>query len=180
VFDHVFPGLIAFVLAAAASPQPQQLPDAQPATSTQPTTQPAPRDAGYRKPMQARELEPLLRGQEARPVLPTPVSREQELAGSRRAAESALFLDGEPLVDRPGRLIRRGERSEFVFRIDDASQKTVTLELHRNQLLEAMEDEADHGLSEFIVSGEITRYRGTNGLLLRKVLRRVSNGNVGP
>ncbi len=170
--------LIALSLNIAEEPRPQDATERQP-PATMPATQPAPRDAGYRKPIQARELEPLLRGQEARPVLPTPVDREQQ-AAARRVAEAALFLDGEPLVDRPGRLVRRGERSEFVFQIDDSSHKTVTLELHRNQLLEAMENESESGAVEFIVSGEITRYRGTNGLLLRKVLRRVPNGNVAP
>lgn len=179
MYCPVISALVALSLTAAQDPRSQDGAAPQ-APASRPASQPASRDAGYRKPIQARELEPLLRGQEARPVLPTPVGREQELASARRAAEAALFLDGEPLVDRPGRLVRRGERCEFVFRLDDTSQKTATLELHRNQLLEAMEDEAESGATEFIVSGEITRYRGTNGLLLRKVLRRVSNGNVAP
>lgn len=179
MYYRMIPVLIALSLGTTQDPRPQDVTDRQ-QPATQPTTHPAPHDAGYRKPIQARELEPLLRGQEARPVLPTPIDREQQVAAARRAAESAPFLDGEPLVDRPGRLVRRGERSEFVFQIDDTSQKTATLELHRNQLLEAMENEAEAGAVEFIVSGEITRYRGTNGLLLRKVLRRVPNRNVAP
>jgi hypothetical protein len=176
---RTIPVLIALSLNPVQDTRSHDATDRQP-PATLPATHPAPRDAGSRKPIQARELEPLLRGQEARPVLPTPVDREQQAAAARRVAEAALFLDGEPLVDRPGRLVRRGERSEFVFQIDGPSQKTVTLELHRNQLLEAMENEAESGAVEFIVSGEITRYRGTNGLLLRKVLRRVPNGNVAP
>jgi len=46
--------------------------------------------------------------------------------------------------------------------------------------LEVMENEFETGVTEFVVTAELTRYRDRNYLLLRKCQRRISHGNLAP
>ena len=115
---------------------------------------------------------------------PAPI---QPQSGPAPATEAALGSDGQPLlvegtslVERPGRLVHEDDKSKFVFNIGGSDQKTRKMEILENQLLETMEQEAEAGFAEFIISAQVTRYRGQNYLLLRKVLRRVSHGNLSP
>lgn len=132
--------------------------------------------SGLRTPRQAEQLAPLLRQREARPV--TPVSERP--GKSIVADDSGVLADGTSVADRPGRLVRVGDHCEFEFVPSDGAGGPISLEVLRNQYLELMEAEAERGVSEFVISAEITRYRGTNYLLLRKLLRRVANGNLSP
>ncbi len=155
--------------------------ETQPATATQPAPTTSNPPSSLRKPEQAETLKALLRRQEGR----TPIKPLQEAAqsdGQRQGLDpegNSLLLEGTFLVERPGRLLREEGRSLFICRVE-GSKATRTMEIHENQLLELMEREAEAGFSEFIVSGEVTRYRGRNYLLLRKILRRVGHGNVKP
>lgn len=153
-----------------------QDPGTPPATS-QPASAPA--DAGFRRPEQARGLDVLIRQQEVRPVLPT-----SPAPASSGVDEPALpdrgdnWSDGSLLIERPGRYSRSDDHARFEFVSDDGKQRS--LKLLENQLLETMEREAEYGTQEFVISAEVTLYRGENYLLLRKVLTRVSNGNLSP
>jgi hypothetical protein len=151
----------------------------QPAAS-QPTSQPV-ASTRPRNPAQARILEGLLRATEprqAKPILPDSLDRGEEKAS---AGGPPLLLDGTPVSERLGRLVRSGDRSEFHFSPGSLSGNTpLVMEFNRNALLEAMETEAAAGVEEFIISAEVSRYRGANYLLLRKYRRQLSHGNLSP
>lgn len=165
--------------------QTQNLPRReQPAAETQPTTRPAPTNTLLRRPAQAEMLKNLLQ----RDQRPTPIRAEEP--GSTTAAispgESAtgsggeLLLEGTFLVERPARFVQTDGRAKLVFQTEGQTAGSRTMELLPNQLLEAMEREAAAGFANFIVTAEVTRYKGSNYLLLRKILRRVEHGNLEP
>jgi len=149
------------------------------ASPSPPASQPVGGDGGgqFRKPAQAEGMDVLLRRQETRPILPTPTRRSSQ--EPRAADEEGLWPDGSLLVDRTGRVSRSGDRYEFEFAVE-GERTPRRLEFLRNQLLELVEEEHEHGTAEFAISAVVTRYRGANFLLLQKVHRRVSNGNLGP
>ena len=76
------------------------------------------------------------------------------------------------------RLARNGERVELIFRSEEGGP--LTLIALENQLLEVMERETEAGAREFIISGELTTYRGRNYVRILKVLRPLDNGNLTP
>jgi hypothetical protein len=166
---------------SAAEPHPQT----RPATSTGPAgTQPAaPRT--LRRPAQAEIIENLLRDRDRTRMVVPPVATTRPAsssapAGRQATQEPALLVDGTVLVERPGRLVRDTGRPMFVFLGEGTQPQLQTMELLPNQLLEAMEHEAERGYSEFIISARVTAYRGKNYLLLLKVLRRTPHGNLAP
>ena len=172
--------LVAVSLTAAA--QERKDDRAQPPAS-QPASQPAVRSAP-RNPTQARILEELLRGTEprqAKPILPvTPGSNANSAAGAPNG-NAFLLLEGTVLIERPGRLVRVGDRAEFHFKSGSPAENAAdAMEFNKNGLLEAMEAEAAAGVEEFIISAEVTRYRGANYLLLRKYRRQIAHGNLSP
>jgi hypothetical protein len=153
-------------------------PPADPATS-----QPAVKPASPRSPTQARILEELLR--DAERARPTPILSDPE-RGSETIVEGgrggvSLLPDGYPLSERAGRLVRKGGRLEFHFTsgspVADAPE---IMEFNKNRWLEVMEAEAEAGVEEFIISAEVTRYRGQNYLNLLKFRRQISHGNLSP
>ncbi len=157
-------------------PQPASRP-----TQTQPATRPTDSNPTLRKPAQVEILKNLLRQQDR----PTPI--QSQTSPGRPDSTPGLGSDGRPLlaegtflVERPGRLMREGGRAKFVFHVNGESEASRSMPVLESQLLESMEREAEAGFSEFIVSAEVTRYRGTNYLLLRKVLRRTEHGNLSP
>lgn len=157
-----------------------QEPDTRPA-DTQPATRPADADTTLRKPAQADILKNLLGRQDRlRPIRPRPSDEGSEGGAGAEPDGQPLLLEGTFLVERPGRLMREDGRAVFVFRVDADAAASRSMPILENQLLETIEREAEAGFSEFIVSAEVTRYRGRNFLLLRKVLRRVGHGNIGP
>jgi len=145
--------------------------------ASQPTSQPAVR-ATPRSPEQARIFQELLRDTErprAKPILS--VSEDARSV----AGDASLLPEGTVLIERPGRLVRSGERSEFHLKPDSpADGAPNVMEFNKNGLLEAMEAEAAAGVREFVISAEVTRYRGRNYLNLLKYGRRISHGNLGP
>ncbi len=153
--------------------------------ATQPASRPAESPSSLRKPAQANILKGLLgRHERPRPILPQSAHDAEDgvdpVAGAIDPEGHPLLLEGTFLIERPGRLVYEDGRANFALQVDGGDQGVRTLELCPNQLLEAMEREAKSGFTEFIVSAEITRYRGRNYLLLRKILRRVDHGNLGP
>lgn len=169
--------LLIVVWAVGAQETVNSPPKIEPPTST---TQPAPADApGNQRPAQAEMIRRLL----DRDRRPPAISPEGGVASDAPAVDpdgNPLLPDGAMVFERSGRLVREGERSRFVFQLQPSDPKLRSMEILPNQLREAMEREAAAGFTEFIVSAEVTRYDGRNFLLLKKILRRVSHGNLGP
>jgi hypothetical protein len=176
----MFRSILAGVLTVLVIAQPEDKPAAasRPVES-QPTTRPTGTSGTLRKPVQAEMLKKLL-AQKDRPV---PIQPQTDPAHARPGPGPdgrTLLLEGTSLTERPGRLVREGGRAKFVFHLDGESQAPRSMPILESQLLEMMEKEAEAGFQEFIVSGEVTRYRGTNYLLVRKVLRRTGEDNLSP
>lgn len=180
------PWMLATVCAVLLASPSQDAPQSEnkPA-DTQSATRPSDASPTLRKPAQAEILKNLL-GRDERP---TPIRPQQPAAyvGARPTPTAGVAADGQPLllegtflVERPGRLVHEDGRAKLVLSPEVEGKGPRTLEILPNQLLEAMEHEASAGFTEFIVSAEVTRYRGSNYLVLRKILRRVGHGNLGP
>jgi len=171
--------LVLAVLSAAAGPlaEPQGPP------ATQPASQPS-RWSPRRHPVQAEIYEQLLRDAErmsARPIFPVDPRTGRPAGGAEQTNVLGLLPEGTVLVDRKGRLVRSGTRAEFQFDPGNAPEGAATsMEILRNGLLELMETEAASGVTEFVITAEVTRYRETNYLLLRKCQRALAQGNIGP
>ena len=147
--------------------------DAPPAPASAPASQPA---AAPRVPPQVELLRPLLRRQ-ARPMPILPRSSGAQDKGQDAKAEARLLAEGTLLVERPGQFVRAN--GVPTFRFEDAPELPA-MQLLPNSWLEAMEELADNGFTRFVISAEVTRYRGKNYLLLVKFRRQASHGNVGP
>jgi len=175
---------LAYVSAAQQVSDEQKTAAASQAAASQPASRPVGSRTTFRKPDQARVLEELLQQKE----MPTPIfpSHPQGEGLARTESDAAgrpaerLLLDGTPQSNRPGRFVVADGCPLFIFHADDSSRGPQRLEILRNQWLEIMEDEAKRGVSEFVITAEVTSYRGQNYLLLRKVLRRVPNRNLSP
>lgn len=96
-----------------------------------------------------------------------------------RPVDRKLLPDGSRLVDRPGRLTRDGDYMTFTFESRGEGPVEVPLRLLPNRLLEDMEVIAEGGRKSivFVVSGEVTEYRGVNYLMVQKLLMRPDLGN---
>jgi hypothetical protein len=151
--------------------------------ASQPASRPAERESP-RDPIQAQIYEELLRNAErprAKPILSVEPGREGQEAEAAGGPAASLLLEGTVLIERAGRLVRTGDRLAFHFKAGALAEgATDTMEVLKNGLLEAMEAEAEAGVKEFVISAEVTRYRGQNFLLLRKYRRQTPHGNLGP
>jgi hypothetical protein len=178
--------MIAWILtilwtAALVGQPPGQGQAASKSADTQPSTPPAETGSTLRKPAQANILKGLLRQAERpEPIRSVEPSGPKAGAVVRDAEGQPLLLEGTLLVERRGRLIHEEGRAKFVLNADVADQGPRTVEITPNQLLEAIEREAQAGFSEFIITAEVTRYKDHNYLILRKILRRVDHGNLSP
>ena len=148
---------------------------------SQPTSAPA--RVMPRSPAQARILQELLRGTERphQPIISRDPQAEEPGESTRPSVRGGLLLEGEIITDVAGRLVRAGERSEFHFisggPVDGAPS---VMEFNHNGLLEAMEIETENGIEGFVISAEVTRYRGKNYLNLLRYQRQRSHGNLAP
>jgi hypothetical protein len=84
------------------------------------------------------------------------------------------------LINRMGRLVHGDKWWLFVFENRGITPQDAPIRILPNQLLENALDLSKDRLEStvFIISGEITAYRGDNYLLLRKVLVRRDMGNL--
>lgn len=171
-------------VAMTLGPAPQEAEPVKPA-ETQPvetlTTQPAQAPTSVNPP-QAQIYEQLLRDTQRsrQPILSSNPEPGAKTAGTEHDSAGTL-LEGVPLVERAGRLIRRGDRSEFTFVAGSLEEGAPpTMEFNKNGLLEAMEGEYESGVTEFVISAEVTRYRGRNYLTLIKYRRKIDHGNLRP
>lgn len=177
----------------STTPPPQQ--NAKPATnpsdssmSSQANTaqsQANPSSTNRRTPKQVEILRDLIRRREqpTRIIVPSrpPETQPQyiELGSAALQQDGKLLPEGAIIVERPGRFVIENRTPMMVVTLPGESEPR-TLELNKNEFLEAIEQAASSGGRDFIVSAEVTRYRGRNLLTLKKVLQRVSNGNLSP
>lgn len=128
-----------------------------------------------RSPEQRAVLENLLRERER-----AARAAAKPTADSSRPRDQNGLPEGTILFDRPGRLMRSGDRSEFQFARTGDEAVLPDMEVSKNSWLEFMEREADAGATDFVVTGEVSRYRGRSYLTLLSYRRVVDNGNLKP
>lgn len=115
------------------------------------------------------------------PIMPTGgpdeevVERDVPLSTGGRRLPDGFFL-----VDRVGRLTRDGEWWTYTFEGYNESHPEPPMKMLPNQLLERMviESEGAGSSAVFVVSGEVTEFKGENYLLMRKLLHRRTLGNL--
>jgi len=161
---------------ATARPAPPQPPASQPAAEANG----AAGGGRTRTPEQANVLKELLRDSDRSPAAPPSKARLGGQPARKPAADENLMMEGQLIVERSGRLIRRGERSAFQFIAEEKGGQTLTLELLENAWLDFMEQESEGREGEFIITAEVTQYRGKNLLLLRSFRQQVRHGNIAP
>ncbi|MFH1418649.1 MAG: hypothetical protein ABII12_10250 [Planctomycetota bacterium] len=189
-----------------SSPQPPSKPGEDTATSRPASTQPAsaeeaPKDKDpaktdgdpgpRREPTPSeilRELTKIGRGAN-RVVIPAtdPSLPERKMVSTTALPANAivpptakLLPDGYRLVDRPGRLAREDQYWVLSFESRGRGAPELPIRLLPNRLLEDMEVISAGGTKAvvFVISGEVTEYKGVNYLLLQKLLTRPDLGNL--
>lgn len=117
-------------------------------------------------------------------VLPAPATQpqaEMEAAEGDEAEADRAWPEGTFLVDRQGRVVPGGD-SWWTLAWEDRGElaRRKPIRLLPNRLLETALSISGAGTRSvvFIVSGEVLEYKGTNYLLLRKVLVRRDLGNL--
>lgn len=155
----------------------------QPKVAEQPESSPVDTATSV-KPTQSQIYEELLRDTQRiqEPIMSTDPDRPDGAARpGEDAGDGGLLLEGTVLVERSGRLVRRGDSSEFKIAPGSLPENAPeVMEFNKNGLLEAMEREHDTGVMQFVISAEVTRYRGRNYLTLLKYRRTASHGNLSP
>lgn len=114
------------------------------------------------------------------PVLPSGGEDEVSVRGESQAKTRPRLPDGYMLMDRSGRIAQEGPWWVFAFESDSGTHPEPPMKLLPNQALERMVRESRGGLEPivFVVTGEVTDFRGENYLLPRKVLRKRDLGNL--
>jgi hypothetical protein len=176
---------LAYIGAAQEVSEEQKASATSQVATSQPTSRPGGSGTTFRRPEQARVLQELLQRREtAKPILPwTSGGEGPDRSGGVEGSKPGepLLPEGEVVVERPGKYVAGEDGgARFLFQADDSSRGVERMEILPNQFLEIMENEAKAGISEFVITAEVTSYRGRNYLLLRKVLRRVPNRNLSP
>lgn len=177
-------GLAVGVLVLVGASQTPPVPPApagsgEPPPASQPASQPS--GSTYRSPREGEILKRLIQSKEAPVILPEKPGRETGLLGAQRErANPDLLLEGTILSERPGRLVDMEGRPSLELLPTAEFTQTQTMPLLENRLLEALEQQAARGVSEFVVTAEVTRYHDKNYLLLKKVIQRVPNRNLAP
>lgn len=176
----ICPWALMLVSASLGMPaQERQTPASQPASA------PAVESNKPRKPPQITEtLEQLLRNEERpRRGIPALTDRAGEVdaePGLDVSPSLNLIPEGTVLREQPGRFVRREGLPEFHFMSAGQRKALPAMEILKNSWLASMEGMADVGVSEFIISAEITQYGGRNYLFLLKYRRQPRHGNLGP
>jgi hypothetical protein len=95
-------------------------------------------------------------------------------------AARTLVPDGTPLVERVGRIIRRGDWWTFVFESDHPDHPEPPMRVLPSNSLEQMVQAADFGINGlvFILSGQVTVFEKENYLLPRIARQRIDAGNL--
>lgn len=163
-----------------AAAQQSQPADSAPSASAAPAST---ETDSRRTPKQLEILRELLRERER----PAPIIPSRHRAAAARRPGQPLdapldpnaLPDGAMIVERSARLVVEDGLPRLVLTLQGETQPR-SMQLNRNEWLEALERAAAEGTQEFVVTAEVTLYRGRNYLILRKVLERLSNGNLTP
>ena len=113
-------------------------------------------------------------------ITPLGAPRGHDANPDTLARAALLIPGGTPLMSRPGRLVRSGDWLTFYFESDHPDNPQPAMKMLPSQTLSLMMEAAPAhtpGLV-FLVSGEVTEYRGENYLLARAAMRRIDSGNL--
>jgi len=131
--------------------------------------------------------EDLTREEQAAENQPPSSGEEQpaaKKASDEKSATESKWKDGFMVIDRIGRVIYNQETQRYLltFEADGKSLAEPPVTLHPCRLLEDIGKIASQSVRQikFRVSGQITKYRGRDYLLLRKALIVQSKGNFEP
>jgi hypothetical protein len=96
--------------------------------------------------------------------------------GTQDSDSEVRFHEGDELVDQAGRFSPRGDR--MLFLTADGKIRLITLE---NATLDriAIDLDGNSGPRQWIVSGKVTEYRGSNYLLLTRAQRKSEAATTG-
>ncbi len=143
-----------------------------------------------RQPTAVEIMQELMKKRQSRPPIP-PTRPERKVIDPLRTPTSRpgpgpkqegypLKPDGSMLVDRVGRLIQRPKGWFLVFESEGKVLREPPMQILPNRDLQTMEEYSANGTRpvKFRVSGEVTEYRGSNYLLVRKVLVVHGLGNL--
>lgn len=148
-----------------------------PVTSQPVTTQPASVPASAPTPPQVDDVFRELIQRAERPTR-TPIEPGPGSSTADQQSVPGLLPDGVQFFQRLGEFRRTGDVSEFRFQAPAPTSEW--LEFTKNRLLEALENEAAAGFSEFVLTVDVTQYRGKNYLTLLSFRRAPSHGNLSP
>lgn len=115
----------------------------------------------------------------SRPIQPIAPQKQDDPATQVPAA-TGLLVEGRVIYDRSGIYHRVDERGEFELGQPMDDTPATRFELLPNSWLEAMERDAESGITGFTITAEVTRYRGKNYLFLLKYRRQIEHGNLRP
>ncbi len=157
-------------------------------STTQPVSQSADEPKPRREPSPSEIIKMLQEERGARKTVLTLPSRPGEERRTRiveapnaiAPVARKLLPDGSRIVDRPGRLARQDDYFVFSFEGRGEGAPEPPIRLLPNRLLEDMEVYSEGGQKPavFVVSGEVTEYRGVNYLLIQKLLVQPDLGNL--
>ena len=110
---------------------------------------------------------------------PTGKSDNEDGAGDMQSAETTRWPEETMLMDRLGRVVPGDPWWSLAFEDRGTGVEEKPVRLLQNRLLENALAISGTGTKArvILVSGETTEYKGTNYLLLRKVLARRDMGN---
>lgn len=154
-----------------SAPTPGTAPATQPAGSYQPDEEEASADAVIRELLESRGQVPVNPEATSRPA------SQPESVAPTGLLKPLPMPPGMMVWNREGRLVREKESDWWLFRMESEKLNPTEqpMRILPNRLLEAMEDDLDHSPVEsirFLISGEVTQYRGRQYLLIRKKLVR--------
>jgi hypothetical protein len=114
------------------------------------------------------------------PIQPTEETNPSRTVESQQQRLRARLMEGSMIIDRAGRLTKDGDWWAFSFESDSPEHPEPPIRLLPNRLLERMVRESDRGSDRivYIISAEITEFEGMNYLLLDKLLRQRTMGNL--
>lgn len=126
---------------------------------------------------QEKVLQKLLKGSSSKPLIITPEALDQAIVEPVQPVDPKVKLplpvrEGDFVINRIGRLVTDAQgRALFAYEADAANLSEPPLILLPCQNLELMEKEAaEEPGAKFVVTGEITVYKGQAYLLLRKAM----------
>ncbi len=174
--------LLENVVAAPARRPAPPAPPAPPPDASVAGVPRAPSTGPVRPPTAGEVLEQLLQEAPVRPVMPraTAPAGAGPVDAADADARGQALAEGTIVPEFPARLLRTDAWWTLARESQGIRPGTPPLRVLPNRLLEMMVSASGGGTRSvvFLVSGELTEYRGTNYLLVHKVLIRRDQGNL--